>query len=287
VIGAEYACMTAALGIPTTVVEKQEGMLDFVEDEIVESLRFHMRESGVTFHFGEEVAGIRKTADGWVVAELKSRKLIRSDALLYCVGREGNTDSLCLENAGLDANDRGRIRVNEHYQTRIPHIFAVGDVIGFPSLASVAMEQGRMAACYAFHSPASSMAHLFPYGIYTIPEISYVGLNEKQLTERQVPYETGIARYREIARGNIIGDRHGFLKLLFQRENYRLLGVHIIGEGAAELIHIGQAVLAFEGTLDYFLKSVFNYPTLAECYKVAALAGQNKILPDEETGALH
>lgn len=287
VIGVEYACMTAALGIPTTVIEKQKDMLQFVDNEIVESLRFHMRDMGVMFRFGEEVAGIRKTDDGWVIADLESRKVVQSDALLYCAGRQGNTDSLCLEKAGIEADSRGRIGVNEHYQTSVQHIYAAGDVIGFPSLASVSMEQGRLAACHALQAPASSMPHLFPYGIYTIPEISYVGLNEAQLTNDDVPYEVGIARYREIARGNIIGDNQGLLKLLFNREDHRLLGVHIIGEGASELIHIGQAVLAFGGTLDYFLQNVFNYPTLAECYKVAALSGSNKISPDPTAVALH
>ncbi len=286
VIGVEYACMTAALGIPTSLVEKRNEMLEFVDEEIVECLRFHMREMGVAFRFGEEVAGISKKPDGWVTAKLKSQKVIQSDALLYCVGRQGNTEGLGLEKAGLEADSRGRIQVNEHYQTKVPHIFAAGDVIGFPSLASVSMEQGRLAACHAFDTPVFSMPHLFPYGIYAIPEISYVGLNEKQLTEEGVPYEVGVARYREIARGNIIGDQHGMLKLLFNRENRRLLGVHIIGEGAAELIHIGQAVLAFGGSLDYFIQNVFNYPTLAECYKVAALAGSNKISPDPKAVAL-
>ncbi len=287
VIGVEYACMAAVLGIPTTIVERGDTMLEFVDEEVVECLRFHMSEMGVAFRFGEEVANIRKTSDGWVMSELKSRKVIKSDALLFCVGRQGNTENLDLERAGLQADGRGRIQVNEHYQTPVPHIFAVGDVIGFPSLASVSMEQGRLAACYAFNASASSVPQLFPYGIYTIPEISYVGLNERQLTEKGIPYEVGVARYREIARGNIIGDQHGLLKLLFHRDDFRLLGVHIIGEGASELVHIGQAVLAFGGGLNYFLQNVFNYPTLAECYKVAALAGINKISPDPTAVALH
>ncbi len=287
VIGVEYACMTAALGIPTTIVERGEAMLEFMDQEIVECLRFHMSEMGVTFRFGEEVAKIRKSLNGWVVAELKSRKVIQSEALLFCIGRHGNTEDLDLERAGLEADDRGRIPVNKHYQTSVPHIYAVGDVIGFPSLASVAMEQGRLASCYAFNASASSVPDFFPFGIYTIPEISYVGLNESQLIEKGVPYEVGVARYREIARGNIIGDQHGLLKLLFNRDDFRLLGVHIIGEGASELVHIGQAVLTFGGGLNYFLQSVFNYPTLAECYKVAALAGSNKISPDPTAIALH
>ena len=276
VVGVEYACMTAALDIPTTLVDKRECMLEFLDEEIVENLRYHMREMGITFHFGEAVSGVRKTEEGSVIAELASGKILKSDMLLFCVGREGNTAGLCLENAGLEADDRGRIYVNERFQTRRSNIFAAGDVIGFPSLASVSMEQGRLAACNAMNAPASSMPHLIPYGIYTIPEISYVGLNEKQLKERDISYGVGIARYREIARSNIIGDTRGLLKLLFHKETEQLLGVHVIGEGASELVHIGQAVLALGGGLNYFLQNVFNYPTLAECYKVAAMAGRNK-----------
>ncbi len=277
VIGVEYACMTAALGINTTLVEARDTMLEFVDSEIVEALRYHMRDMGITFRFREEFVSVRKEGEGKVIAELKSRKEIHSEALLYAVGRQGNTTGLNLEAAGLKADKRGRINVNENYQTSVPHIFAAGDVVGFPSLASVSMMQGRLAVCHAYDVPSSAVPSLFPYGIYTIPEISYVGQNEDQLTEQGVPYEVGIARYREIARGNIIGDQHGLLKLLFHRQTKQLLGVHIMGEGAAELVHIGQAVLSFGGGLDYFLNSVFNYPTLAECYKVAALAGVNKI----------
>ena len=286
VIGVEYACMTAALGIPTTLVESRDQMLDFVDSEIIESLRYHMRDMEITFRFGEKVEKVRKTEQGLVIAELESRKEIRSDALLYAVGRQGNTSQLNLEAAGLQADNRGRIQVNEHYQTQVPHIYAVGDVIGFPSLASVSMMQGRLAICHAFDVPTSSTPELFPYGIYTIPEISYVGQNEDQLTQQQVPYEVGLARYREIARGHIIGDLYGLLKLLFHRETKQLLGVHIIGENAAELVHIGQAVLTLGGGLDYFLNNVFNYPTLAECYKVAALSAANKLSPGSPAVAL-
>ncbi len=280
VIGVEYACMTAALGIPTTLVECREGMLDFVDSEIVEDLRYHMRDMGITLRFGEEVVKVEKTPEGRVTASLKSRKSIRSDALLYTVGRQGNTAKLNLEAAGLTADPRGRLQTNEHYQTDVSNIYAVGDVIGFPSLASVSMMQGRLAICHAFGVPARSAPELFPYGIYTIPEISYVGQREDQLTDAGVPYEVGLARYREIARGNIIGDEDGLLKLLFHSETRRLLGVHIIGEGATELVHIGQAVLTFGGGLDYFVDNVFNYPTLAECYKVAALSAANKLSSD-------
>jgi NAD(P) transhydrogenase len=277
VIGVEYACMIAALGIPTTLIESRDEMLEFVDSEIVESLRFYMRELGVTFRFGEAVVGVRKLPDGQVVADLKSNKQVVAAALLYTVGRQGDTAELNLTAAGLTADARGRLAVDERYRTVVEHIYAVGDVIGFPALASTSMEQGRLAACHAFGSPATSLPHLFPYGIYTIPEISYVGQNENQLTAAGVPYEVGLARYREIARGNIIGDEHGMLKLLFHRETRALLGVHIIGEGATELIHIGQAVLSFGGEIDYFVHSVFNYPTLAECYRVAALTAAQKI----------
>ena len=277
VIGVEYACMAAALGISVTLVERRPRILDFVDGQIVEALSYHMRDHGVTFRLGEEVAEVSKSPEGKVCARLNSKKQIWSDALLYAVGRQGNTEALNLAAAGLEADERGRLRVNEQYQTAVPHIYAAGDVIGFPSLASVSMEQGRLAACHAFQHPASSAPDLFPYGIYSIPEISFVGKTEEQLTEADVPYEVGVAHYREIARGQIIGDTTGLLKLLFHRETRRLLGVHIIGEGATELIHIGQAVLAFEGAIDFFVNTVFNYPTLAECYKVAALAGLNRL----------
>jgi NAD(P) transhydrogenase len=277
VIGVEYACMAAALGIAVTLIERRPRILDFVDDQIVEALSYHMRTEGVTFRLGEEVEQIGKTPEGKVCAKLKSKKQVWSEALLYAVGRQGNTDSLNLTAAGLVADERGRLKVNENYQTAVPHLYAAGDVIGFPSLASVSMEQGRLASCHALNHPTTSAPELFPYGIYAIPEISFVGKNEGQLTEDDVPYEVGVANYREIARGQIIGDTTGMLKLLFHRETRRLLGVHIIGEGATELIHIGQAVLAFEGTIDFFVKTVFNYPTLAECYKVAALAGLNRL----------
>lgn len=277
VIGVEYACMYAALGIAVTLIERRPRILDFVDDQIVEALSYHMRNEGVTFRLGEEVAEVIKTADGKVCAKLKSKKQVWSDALLYAVGRQGNTESLNLPAAGLEADERGRLKVNENFQTAVPHIYAAGDVVGFPSLASVSMEQGRLAACHAFQQPASSAPELFPYGIYSIPEISFVGKTEAQLTEADIPYEVGVANYREIARGQIIGDTTGLLKLLIHRETRRLLGVHIIGEGATELIHIGQAVLAFEGSIDFFVNTVFNYPTLAECYKVAALNGLNRL----------
>ncbi len=277
VIGIEYACIANALGMSVTLIERRNRILDFVDDQIVEALSYRMRSQGITFRLGEEVEGVSKSPDGKVCAMLKSGKQVWSDALLYAVGRQANTDTLNLETCGLQADSRGRIPVNEAFQTSQPHIYAAGDVIGFPSLASVSMEQGRIAACHAFGEPAVAVPELFPYGIYSIPEISFVGQTEAQLTAQAVPYEIGIAHYREIARGQILNDTSGLLKLLFHRENRKLLGVHIVGEGATELIHIGQTALAFDGTIDFFIRTVFNYPTLAECYKVAALNGLNRL----------
>jgi NAD(P) transhydrogenase len=215
--------------------------------------------------------------DGTVVANLNSKKKVVGDALLYAVGRQGNVDDLNLAAAGVEADARGRITVDADYRTSVPHIFAAGDVIGFPSLASVSMEQGRIAAARAFGSNVHSNPATYPYGIYTIPEISFTGKNEEQLTDEDVPYEVGVAYYREIARGQIRGDTTGRLKIIFHRETREILGVHIIGEGATELLHIGQAVMALKGTLNYFVETVFNYPTLAECYKAAAFNGLNKL----------
>lgn len=278
VIGVEYACMFAALGVPVRIVEAQRRMLDHVDEELVQALQFHMREMDVSFLFGEKCRDVKVDGKGSVEVELESHKLIKTDTVLYAIGRSGNTESLNLAAAGLSADARGRIPVNQCYQTEVPHIYAAGDVIGFPALASVSMEQGRVAACHALGVPATTAPELFPFGIYTIPEISYVGKNEEQLTEECVPYASGVARYRETARGMLIGDEKGMLKLLFNREDRKLLGVHILGEGASELVHIGQAVMGFGGTIDYFIKTVFNYPTLAECYKLAAFTGLNKIL---------
>jgi len=269
--------MLALLNIEVTLIDQKTVPLEFVDPEIAEALSYHMRDIGVILRFGEEVTSIDKTRTGKVRTKLRSGKSILADALLYAVGRLGATDTLGLEPLGVEQDERGRISVNEHFQTTLPHIYAVGDVIGFPSLASTSMEQGRLAACHAFGAPTTNRPNLLPYGIYTIPEISMVGQNEKQLTKEGVPYEIGVARYREIARGQIIGDKVGMLKLLFHQQSRRLLGVHTIGQGATELIHIGQAVLAFNGTIDYFIENTFNYPTLAECYRVAALDGYNKI----------
>ncbi|MBN2337854.1 MAG: Si-specific NAD(P)(+) transhydrogenase [Acidobacteria bacterium] len=272
VVGVEYACMTAVLGIRTVLVDKREGLLGFLDRDIVEGLRAHLGELGVSLRLGEEGRIVR--TPGGVRVELGAGAL-EAEMLLYAVGRQGNVEGLGLEKAGLEADARGRIGVDDHFRTRTPGIFAAGDVVGFPSLASVSMEQGRRAACCALGASAPPMAQPLPSGIYTIPEMSTVGATEAQLKAEGVPYETGLARFGEIARSNIVGNTCGLMKLLFHRETGRLLGVHILGEGAAELVHIGQAVLAFGGGRDYFLETVFNYPTLAECYKVAAMAGES------------
>jgi NAD(P) transhydrogenase len=277
VVGCEYASMFAAFGIKVTLLDRRKELLRFVDQEIVQALIYHLRSNGVIVQLGEELAGVTEDMRGRVVTALKSGKTIVSDMLLYAMGRISNTDALNLSAIGLATDHTGLIKVNEHYQTEIPHIYAVGDVIGFPALASTSMEQGRLAACHAFNVRQSTLPKIMPYGIYTIPEISTVGKTEEELTEAGVPYQVGRAFYREIARGQIFGDLHGLLKLLFHRDTLQLLGVHIIGEGATELIHIGQAVLTYGGTVDYFVHSVFNYPTLAECYRTAALDGLNRL----------
>ena len=279
VVGMEYASIFAALGVEVTIVDGRKRLLEFLDGEIVDSLIYRMRDMECVFRLGEQVVHVESSIPGRVVATLDSGKRIISEALLYSVGRVGATGDLNLEAAGLDADDRGRISVDECYRTSQPHIYAVGDVIGFPSLASTSMEQGRIAACDAFGESYTSERSLFPYGIYSVPEIAMVGQTEETLTENRVPYEIGVARYREIARSSIMGATQGLLKILFHRENRNILGVHIIGHSAAELIHIGQSVLAFGGGLDYFVNTVFNYPTLAEAYKVAALDGYNKVGP--------
>jgi NAD(P) transhydrogenase len=276
VVGIEYASIFAALGTKVTVVDKRRRILEFCDDEIIEGLQHHLRDLGLTLRLGEEVTAVKSLEEGALV-ELASGKRIAAEAVLYSAGREGATDELDLDKAGLEADERGRIKVGENYRTAAPHIYAVGDVVGFPSLAATAMEQGRIAALDAFGQPVRSAAGLLPIGIYTIPEISYVGKTEAELTEAGVAYEVGISRYRELARGAILGESHGMLKILVSPEDRRLLGVHVLGTGATELVHIGQAVMGNQGTLDYLLNSVFNYPTLAEAYKVAALDAQNKL----------
>lgn len=276
VIGLEYATMFAALGVEVTLLDMRDMLLEMVDREIVEALTNQARELGVTLRLGEMVAGIERSGDQQIVA-LKSGKRFATQVVMVSSGRQGATDGLGLESAGLKADARGRLAVNEHYQTSVPTIYAVGDVIGFPALASTSMEQGRLASCHMFGVPTHSVPALFPYGIYAIPEIAWVGASEEELTKQNVPYETGVARYREIARGQILGDHHGILKLIVHLETRRILGVWCLGTQATELVHIGQAVMALGGTLEYFIDSVFNYPTLAECYKVAALDGYNKL----------
>jgi NAD(P) transhydrogenase len=280
VIGCEYASMFAALGVRVTLIDMRPRLLEFVDAEIVETLVYHLRERRVTLRLGEEVSSIELFSEGGferVRTCLASGKQIVTDKALSSRGRNGATAELNLAAAGLTTDSRGRLKTNASYQTEVEHIYAVGDVIGFPSLASTSKEQGRIAVCRAFQVPALHAPELFPYGIYTIPEISFVGATEEELTNRSVPYEIGKAAYREVPRGQIIGDISGILKLVFHRETRELLGVHIVGDGAVELVHIGQAVLSMKGTIDYFVNTVFNYPTLAECYKNAALDGINRL----------
>ena len=283
VIGIEYASMFAALGTKVTVVEQRDRMLEFCDLEVVEALKYHLRDLAVTFRFGETVAAVEAHDDG-ALAILESGKKIPADTVMYSAGRQGMTEDLNLEAAGLAADSRGRIKVDEHYRTAVPHIYAVGDVIGFPALAATSMEQGRLAAHHACGEPVHDTSTLQPIGIYTIPEISFVGQTEDELTDDCVPFEVGISRYRELARGQIIGDSYGMLKLLVSPEDRTLLGVHVFGTGATELVHIGQAVMGCGGTVDYLVDAVFNYPTLAESYKVAALDATNKMRQVERFG---
>jgi len=277
VIGLEYASMVSALGMDVTVIEARDSLLEYVDAEITEALSYHLRRSGVTFRLGEKVASITVEQDGLVLAHLESGKTASAERLLYAVGRQPNTDRLTLEAAGVTAGSRGHLEVNENYQTEVDHIYAAGDVIGHPSLASTAMQQGRLAACHMFGVPCEHRPELFPFGIYTIPEISMVGKNERQLTGEKIPYEVGVANFEEVAKAQITGDQSGLLKLIFHAESLELLGVHIIGEGASELVHIGQAVMAAGATVEALRDTVFNYPTLAENYKVAAINGLNKL----------
>jgi NAD(P) transhydrogenase len=290
VIGCEYACMLATLGVKVTLVEGRNEVLGFLDHEIAEAFQYQMRRMGITLRLGEKVAKIEQvppepsapSGGGYqgaplVQATLESGKHLKAQTLLYAVGRQGTTAVLQLEKVGLVSDDRERLKVNENYQTTVPNVYAAGDVIGFPALASTAMEQGRLAVCHAFGVQTRSIPELFPYGIYAIPEISMVGKTEEQLTKAGVPYEAGVAQYKELARGQLLGDDTGLLKLLIHQDNHQILGVHAIGTGATELIHIGQAVMALGGSVDYFINNVFNFPTLAEAYKVAAHNGLNKL----------
>ncbi len=277
VIGLEYASMLTALRCEVTVIDARETILEFIDTEILEALVYHLRASGTVFRLGENVESVLHDEQGRVVARLQSGKRVHGDMLLYTVGRQANTANLGLEAIGLMADARGRLEVDKEFRTSCEWVWAAGDVIGFPALASTSMEQGRLAACAMFGLPANHMPHLHPYGIYTIPEISMVGATEQDLTARAVPYEVGVARFEDLAKGQMSGDRSGMLKLLFDRQDLKLLGVHVIGAGAADLVHIGQTALAFGGTLEWFRDAVFNYPTLAEAYKVAALDGFNRL----------
>ncbi len=277
VIGLEYASMLSALGVRVTIIEKRPTMLDFVDREIIEALSYHMRRRDAIFRLGETVTGVSVQENGLVRADLESGKRVTGDALLYTVGRQSNADQLAIENIGIETDARGRIAVNENFQTARPHIYAVGDCIGFPALASTSMEQGRLASTHMFNGPALRSAPFFPYGIYTIPEISMVGRTEQELTAERVPYEVGKALYEDVSKAQMVGDRAGMLKLIFDPDTLKLLSVHAIGEEATEIIHIGHAVIALGGTIEYFRDNVFNYPTFAEAYKVAAYDGFNKI----------
>lgn len=276
VIGIEYASMLAALGTKVTVVDQRPEMLEFCDGEVVEALQHHLRDLGVVFRFGDTVTAVQRL-DGGAVTHLASGKRIAADAVFYAAGRQGATSDLGLAEAGLEADERGRIAVGADYRTAVDTIFAVGDVIGFPSLAATSSEQGRLAARHACGAEAAALGAVLPIGIYAIPEISFVGQTEEELSAAGVPYETGVSRYRELARGQIMGDTYGMLKLLVCPDTRRILGVHVCGTGATEIVHLGQAVMSLGGKVDYLVDAVFNYPTLAEAYKVAALDATNKI----------
>ena len=278
VIGVEYATIFSALDVQVTVLEPGPGLLGFVDRELADEFVHDLRDRGVTLRFGAKVKTIRCDGPQRCVIQLEDGRHVRADMVLFAAGRQGATDSLNLAACGLEADERGRLTVDKaSFQTAVPHIYAAGDVIGFPSLASTSMEQGRIAACHAFGEHASPPPAFFPYGIYSVPEISTIGMTEEEVRERSIPYECGVARFRETSRGHIMGLSSGFMKMIFSLETRRLLGVHIVGEGATELIHIGQAVLNLEGGLDYFVENTFNYPTLAEAYKIAALDAWNRM----------
>ncbi len=277
VIGVEYASMFGALGTKVTVVDKRDRVLPFLDSEIGEAFQYMLRRANVTFRMRESVAGVELESDArGPKVRLESGKEIVSETVLYATGRQGDTEALQLEKAGLEADPRGRITVDDMHQTAVPHIFAVGDVSG-GGLAATAMEQGRIAALHAFGEPIETLPDLVPTGVYAIPEIAMVGQTEEQLTDEAVPYVTGIARWSELARGLMTGDEDGLLKLLVSPDNRCLLGVHVIGTGATDLVHIGQAVMGGTSTIDFLVTAVFNYPTFAESYKVAALDASNRI----------
>jgi NAD(P) transhydrogenase len=278
VIGIEYATIYSALDTAVTVIEPRMTMLDFIDREIVEDFSYQLRDRNMKLLFGQSAEKIEREPGGKCKVTLSNGRVVTAEMVLYAAGRMGATAALNLEAAGLTADARGRIKVNpETFQTEVPNIYAAGDVVGFPSLASTAMEQGRIAARHAAGVGTSEPPQYFPYGIYAVPEISTCGLTEEEVKERHIPYECGIARFRETSRGHIMGLDTGMLKMIFSMKTRRLLGVHIVGEGATELIHIGQAVLNLKGTVDYFVENTFNYPTLAEAYNIAALDAWNRL----------
>jgi NAD(P) transhydrogenase len=284
VIGIEYATIFSALDISVTVIEPRTSILSFIDDELIDEFTYELRDRGIRMLLGCKAQTVHAN-DGCCVVDLSDGRKVKSDMVLYAAGRIGASSDIGLENIGLSADSRGRLKVDPvTYETEIPNIYAAGDIIGFPSLASTSMSQGRIAVCHAFSVANPAQPEHFPYGIYAVPEISTVGLSERELKEQGIPYECGIARFRETSRGHIMGIQRGMLKLLFHIETRKLLGVHIVGEGATELIHIGQAVLVLGGELSYFVDNVFNYPTLAEAYKIAALDAWNRLsLHDPQT----
>ncbi|CEF42231.1 Si-specific NAD(P)(+) transhydrogenase [Acetobacter tropicalis] len=282
VIGIEYATIFSALDVRVTIVDQRDQILDFVDREIVQDFVQQLRDRGVNFRLGCTLESI-VIEDDQPVALLEGGRRVRGELLLYTGGRQGATADLNLAAAGLSADGRGRLKVDANsFQTEVPHIYATGDVIGFPALASTSMEQGRIAACHACGYAVPPAPAFFPYGIYSVPEISTVGLTEEDVQKKKMPYETGIARFRETSRGQIMGETAGFLKIIVCLETHRLLGVHIVGEAATELIHIGQAVLNFGGSFEYFIEATFNYPTFAEAYKIAALDVWNRMTPRQD-----
>lgn len=278
VIGIEYATIFSALDVPVTLIEPRESFLDFIDREIIEEFTHDLRKRGMTIRLGAKLDRVELDEQGWAVAILTDGRRIRSDMLLYAAGRVGATATLGLESCGVVPDERGRLKVDPvTFQTDVKNIYAAGDVIGFPSLASTSMEQGRIAALHAFGASMPPAPQFFPYGIYAVPEISTIGLSEQQAREQGIAYECGVARFRETSRGHIMGLQSGMMKMIVSLETRKLLGVHIVGEGATELIHIGQAVLNLGGTLEYFVENTFNYPTLAEAYKIAALDAWNRM----------
>ena len=278
VIGVEYATIFSTLDIPVTVIDPRDPILEFLDKDLTSELVHQLKDRGVTFHIGASVESVEKDSLDRCIVNLDNGRTVKTDMVLYAAGRVGATDTMGLDSCGIETDKRGRIQVNSNtFQSAVDYIFAVGDVIGFPALASTSMEQGRLAACHAFGEPVTDPPKFFPYGIYSIPEMSTVGETEEEVRDRKEPYECGVARFRETSRGQIMGLRNGMMKMIFSLQDRKLLGVHIIGEGSTELIHIGQAVMHFGGTVDYFVESTFNYPTLAEAYKIASLDAWNRM----------